>query len=95
MSDRENTADLRLGTIVHANTHGMFVIVEPSTNHEYVFTLDKVKAYDGGDPTKIGLALGKDVHFAADNGKVVFVAPQTGDTPDVSEPPLVATSSSL
>lgn len=65
----------RQGTIVSSNNYGMFVVVDPSTNREYVFTLDKVQTYDGRDPRKMGLAPGKQVQFSEEFGKVTSVQP--------------------
>jgi hypothetical protein len=53
----------------------MFVVVEPSTNREYVFTLDKVQTYDGRDPRQMGLTPGKHVQFSEEAGKVTSVQP--------------------
>jgi len=74
MTDR-SFSEFRYGTIVSSNDYGMYVIVEPSTKHEYVFTLDKVQAYDGGDPNRMGLSPGKRVQFSEQHGKVILVRP--------------------
>lgn len=65
----------RQGTIVSSNSYGMFVVVDPATNREYVFTLDKVQTYDGRDPRTMGLVPGKQVQFSEEFGKVTSVRP--------------------
>ncbi len=82
MSDRE----VHVGRIVHANNQGMYVVIEPLTNAEYVFTLNKVQAYDGRDPRQLGLALGNEVQFTLERGKILEVAPTQSDRARASDP---------
>jgi hypothetical protein len=68
-------AATQTGRIVQANNYGLFVVVEPQTKREYVFTLDKVVNYDGRDPKALGLIPGRDIRFLSESGRILRVEP--------------------
>jgi hypothetical protein len=59
-----------VGEIVRLDDHGLAILKTKRDGRAYPFTFDKIRAYKGQPPKDIGLRLGAQVKFVADNDKI-------------------------